>query len=112
MVHYLGAYLNNIFFALSDSIRREILNLLLKGEINIKNISNHFQITLQAVIKHIKVLERANLVQRNKVGRENICQINTKPLSEATEFINYYTQFWNHNIDNFSQFLNTKSDLE
>ncbi|MES0489744.1 MAG: winged helix-turn-helix domain-containing protein [Leptospirales bacterium] len=105
MVHYSKANLDNIFFALSDSVRREILTLLLRSEINIKNISTHFQITLQGVIKHIKILERANLVQKEKIGRENICRINTIPLTDATEFINYYTQFWQHNIDNLSDYL-------
>jgi len=112
MVHLSPTQLDNVFFALSDSIRREILTLLLKNEINIKSISDHFKITLQAVIKHIKILERANLVLRQKIGRENICRINATPLVEATEIIQYYTEFWSHNIDNLSEYLKSENGPE
>lgn len=109
MVHYSSEQLDALFFALSDAARREILRLLVQGEKNIKQLSEHFQITLQAVIKHVKTLERANLVTRKKTGRENICKINTAPLQEARQFIDFYTEFWNHNLDNLSDYLQTAS---
>lgn len=65
--------------------------------------------TLQGIIKHLKILERAELIRRLRNGRETVCTLNPVPLESASAFIRYYTDFWNHNLTALSAYLESES---
>ena len=93
MVEYMQ--LNNTFHALADPTRRHIIGMLVEQQQHrIKELVAPFDISFAAVSKHIKVLEKADLVTRTKRGREFYLQLNTLPLKQAQDWIVYYEQFW------------------
>ena len=87
--------LDNTFHALADPTRRHIIGMLVEQQQHrIKDLVAPFEISFAAVSKHIKVLEKAELVTRTKIGREYHVQLNTLPLKQAQDWITYYEQFW------------------
>ncbi len=87
--------LDNTFHALADPTRRHIIGMLVEQrQHRIKELVAPFDISFAAVSKHIKVLEKADLVTRTKFGREYHVQLNTPPLKQAQDWIAYYEQFW------------------
>ncbi len=92
MVEYLQ--LDKTFHALADPTRRHIIGMLVEKQHCIKELVAPFDISFAAVSKHIKVLEKADLVIRTKRGREFYLQLNTLPLKQAQEWIEFYRQFW------------------
>jgi len=93
--------LNLVFQALSDSTRREMLRLLAPGERTVSALAAPFAMSLAAVSKHIKVLERAGLVHRTVRGRTHICRLDATALAEANAWLQYYQQFWDDRLDAF-----------
>jgi DNA-binding transcriptional ArsR family regulator len=104
MVYY-SESLNNTFAALSDPTRRAILSKLAGGEMTIMEIATPFDMSLPAVSKHIRVLEKAGLVSRRKQGREYFCCLNAKPLRNAAKWLVFYQQFWDAKLDSLANFL-------
>ncbi|MEE9393848.1 MAG: metalloregulator ArsR/SmtB family transcription factor [Planctomycetota bacterium] len=104
MVDY-AISLSATFAALSDPTRRTILNRLAKGTTMVTELAKPFEMSLAAVSKHLKVLERAGLIVRSKVGREHHIQIEAKPLAEAQNWIATYAKFWEQQFDNLDLFL-------
>ena len=80
--------------ALADGTRRAILAKLSEGEARVTALAEPFNISLNSVSKHIRVLERAHLVQRRVAGREHFLSLNPTPLDEAAEWINKQRVFW------------------
>jgi DNA-binding transcriptional ArsR family regulator len=93
------AELNQIFSALADPTRRAILRGLTKHSATIQEIAQPFPVSLNAISKHVMVLERAGLVRRQIRGREHHCWIDPKPLREANLWLEHYRQFWEHRLD-------------
>ncbi len=91
--------LNRIFLALSHPVRRQILARLTQGEATVTDIAAPFDLSLNAISKHLKVLERAGLIERQVVGREHYCHICPEPLKEASEWLAYYQAFWTSRLD-------------
>ena len=91
--------LNEIFHALADPTRREIINMMAQRERTVSELAEPFDMSLAAVSKHIKVLERANLVERRITGRTHICSLNTESLSQASEWLRFYKKFWSNRFD-------------
>jgi DNA-binding transcriptional ArsR family regulator len=108
MVKY-STILDNTFAALSDPTRRAILSKLADGEIPIMEIASPFDISLPAVTKHIRVLEKAGLILRRKQGRVHYCRLNAKPLRDATRWLVFYQQFWDAKLDSLANFLEDDS---
>jgi len=104
MVYY-SESLDNTFAALSDPTRRAILSKLTEGEVPIMEIASPFDMSLPAVSKHIRVLEKAGLVTRRKQGREYYCRLNAKPLRDAAKWLVFYQQFWDAKLDSLANFL-------
>ena len=93
MVEY--THLDNTFHALADPTRRHIIGMLVEQrQHRIKELVEPFDMSFAAVSKHIKVLEKADLVTRTKRGREFYLQLNTLPLKQAQDWIEFYQQFW------------------
>ena len=98
--------LDGIFHALADPTRRAIIGALMHGPKTVGEISQPFDISLPAVSKHLKVLERARLVTRQIRGREHHCHLNPAPLAPAHDWLSFYSGFWNARLDALDALLN------
>jgi DNA-binding transcriptional ArsR family regulator len=100
MVEYQqAAELNRVFSALSDPTRRAILQALTKRPATINEIAQPFPFSLNAISKHVMVLERAGLLHREIKGREHYCSIDPRPLGDANHWLEHYRQFWELRMD-------------
>jgi DNA-binding transcriptional ArsR family regulator len=90
--------LDTVFLALGHPVRRQILDRLVKGEATVSEIAQPFEMSLNAVSKHLKVLENAGLLSREVRGREHFCRINPQPLAEAQAWLSHYHAFWNERL--------------
>jgi len=90
--------LNRTLLALADDTRRGILTRLSQGEARVTAIAAPFDMSLNSVSKHIRILERAQLVRRRVHGREHILSLNTAPLDDAAAWIAAQQQFWNQRL--------------
>ena len=97
--------LNAVYFALCDPIRRAILERLDEGDFLVSEIAGPFDISLQAVSKHIQVLVRAGLVQQARSGRISRCSLNAAPIEEAAIWINRYAKYWQSQFDTLAKHL-------
>jgi len=103
--------LNQIFRAIADPTRREIFHLLVVGSaaLSITQISDHFEMSRQAVTKHIKYLETAGMVNIQQKGRERFCQANAIPLKEINDWVEVYERFWDDKLASLVAHLERKS---
>jgi DNA-binding transcriptional ArsR family regulator len=95
------------FAALADPTRRAILARLVKGEVSVTSLAAPFDMTLPAVTKHLKVLERAGLVTRSREAQWRPCQLSTDPLQEADEWLAPYRAEWEARLDRLDDYLQT-----
>lgn len=105
MVNLQTAELDSIFYALADPTRRQILKMVGEQTRTITELAEPFRMTLAAVSKHIKVLEKAKLVKRTKQGRVHHCELDAAPLAKAEECIRFYQDFWNERLDALALYL-------
>lgn len=94
MVKYSPGRLDAIFAALADPIRRAILARLAHGELSVSELAAPFDVSLPAISKHLRVLERAGLLAGQKDGRVYRCRLAARPLEGAAEWIGHYRAFW------------------
>lgn len=99
MVNHTDEILNDIFHALADSTRREMVQMMAEKERTVSELAEPFDMSLAGISKHLKVLERANLVERSIHGRTHICRLNAESLSQATQWLQFYERFWNNRFD-------------
>jgi DNA-binding transcriptional ArsR family regulator len=111
MVNLQTAELDQIFYALADPTRRQILKMVGENTRTVTELAEPFRMTLAAVSKHIKVLEKAKLVKRSRQGRIHHCSLDTKPLVKAEECIRFYRNFWNERLDSLSVYLEREADV-
>lgn len=104
------AHLDHTMLALADPTRRAILQRLGTGEARVTEIAQPFAMSLNAVSKHIRVLERAELVRRRRAGREHFLSLNPKPLDEAAAWIDEQRRFWNASLDALERALAEHED--
>jgi len=102
--------LDNTFSALSDPTRRAIISKLAEGDMPIMELASPFDMSLPAVSKHIRVLEKAGLLTRRKQGRVQYCHLNAKPLRDAAKWLAFYQQFWDAKLDSLANFLEENSE--
>jgi len=91
--------LDQVYGAIADPTRRAMLRMLAKGETNVGTLAERFPISLNGVSKHIKVLERAGLVERTVQGREHRLRLNPEPLKEAAMWLEHYRNFWGDRLE-------------
>ena len=103
------AELDRVFSALADPTRRAILRRLTHRPATINEIARPFPVSLNAVSKHVMVLERAGLLHREIKGREHHCWIEPRPLREADEWLEHYRQFWEQRMDALEAYVARKS---
>ncbi|TWT90810.1 Transcriptional repressor SdpR [Pseudobythopirellula maris] len=97
--------LDVVFTALGDPTRRALLASLSRSEQTVSQLAEPFDMTLAAVSKHLKVLERAGLVARTIEGRVHTLRLEAEPLSEANRWIAAYQRFWGASLDSLGEFL-------
>jgi DNA-binding transcriptional ArsR family regulator len=108
MAHHSAAALDNVFGAIADPTRRAILEHLGQNSARVTDIAKKFPLSLNAVSKHLIVLERAGLIRREIHGRDHICNLNLHPLRDASAWIEEVRIFWETRLDAFQQHLAEK----
>jgi DNA-binding transcriptional ArsR family regulator len=106
--HSPDAELDRIFSALADPTRRAILRGLMRRPAAINEIAKPFPVSLNAISKHLMVLERAGLLRREIRGRKHYCWIEPRPLREADEWLEHYRQFWEQRINALEAYVARK----
>jgi DNA-binding transcriptional ArsR family regulator len=106
--YYSVAELDRVFSALADPTRRVILRALIRRPATINEIAEPFPVSLNAISKHVMVLERAGLVRREIRGREHHCWVDPRPLREASDWLEYYRQFWEQRLDALERYVARK----
>lgn len=101
--------LNEIFHCLSDPTRRKIIERLTNGPLTVSEIKLPFRMSLVAISKHLKVLERAKLIRRQKMGREYLIRLHPQPLRDAYRYIENYKKGWSRELDVLEKFLEKNS---
>ncbi|RIW35683.1 ArsR family transcriptional regulator [Bacillus salacetis] len=94
----MGAAKHDVFQAVAEPTRREILRLLANENLSIAEITSHFSVTRTAIAKHLQVLSDAELVSSEKAGREKVYHLHPEPLGEIKEWLAYYEQFWSNKM--------------
>ncbi len=97
--------LSTTFAALADPTRRAILARLAKGEMTVTEIGQPFDMSMPAVSKHLKVLERAGLIERSREAQWRPCRLNAAPLKTANDWIETYREFWTKSFDQLDDYL-------
>ena len=97
--------LDAVFQALADPVRREILSRLNNEELLVSELAAPFEISLQAVSKHIQVLVRAGLVNQERSGRISRCRLDAGPLYDAAVWINQYSHYWQEQFNTLAAWL-------
>ena len=93
------------FSALADSTRRAILARLSKGEASVNDLAAPFAMSLPAVSKHLKVLEKAGLILRGRDAQWRPCKLNAQPMKQATGWLDEYRQYWEESFDRLEEYL-------
>ena len=97
--------LDAVFFALSDPVRRAILQRLDGADLLVSEIAAGFPISLQAVSRHIQVLVRAGLLRQERTGRISRCSLDAGPIADAAVWLNRYSKYWQAQFDTLAQHL-------
>jgi DNA-binding transcriptional ArsR family regulator len=97
--------LNATFAALADPTRRAILSRLTSGEASVTELAEPFAMSMPAISKHLKVLERAGLISRGQDAQRRPCRIRAAPLAEASEWMEEYRRFWEKSFDRLDEYL-------
>jgi DNA-binding transcriptional ArsR family regulator len=97
--------LDAVFGALADPTRRRILDLLARTDRCVTDLAKPFSISLPAISKHLRVLENAGLIKRERNGRVHRLQLRAKPMAEASKWIEQYRDFWEAQLDALSHYL-------
>ncbi|MCC6386716.1 MAG: helix-turn-helix transcriptional regulator [Dehalococcoidia bacterium] len=97
--------LSSIFAALADPTRRAILVRLANGEAAVTELAAPFEMSLPAVSKHLKVLEKAGLITRGREAQWRPCRLEAEPLREANDWLEKYRQFWDDRFDRLDDYL-------
>ncbi|MBI1804944.1 MAG: winged helix-turn-helix transcriptional regulator [Ignavibacteriae bacterium] len=98
--------LDAVFSALADPTRRAILEALSEGHAQVSELAEPFEMSLPAISKHLRVLEEAGLIVRERDGRFHRMHLHSQPLKDAAEWLDHYRNFWNTRLDSLGTFLN------
>jgi len=99
MVEYPSHDLDAVFHALADPTRRAMLRALALSECTVSELAEPFEMSLAAASKHVKVLERAGLLERNVQGRTHICRLDARPMRSTLDWMRHYEKFWGERLD-------------
>ena len=97
--------LSNTFSALADPTRRAILARLALGELSVTELAQPFEMSMPAISKHLKVLERAGLITRGREAQWRPCSLKAAPLKDAADWLERYRRFWEESFDRLDDYL-------
>ena len=103
-------HLDLVFRALGDRTRRELLSILSEGSAMVTELARRFDMSLPAVGKHLRVLEKAGLVQRRVTGRVHRCSLDASSLRDADEWLAHYQKFWKQTFDALADHVENEKD--
>lgn len=89
----------DVFQAIADPTRREIINIISRGPLNLNSVAGNFDISRPAISKHIKILTECGLIRIRPQGRERYCEASLRSLNEVSKWIDQYRAFWTHKLD-------------
>src|SRR5882757_11207461 len=112
MVELLTYEMDQIFHALGDATRRQMLRELAGGERTVSELAKPFAISLAAASKHIKVLENAGMIRREVRGRTHLCRLDPGPLASAHEWLSFYERFWSSRLDVLERLLREEDERQ
>ena len=104
--------LDETFIALADETRRRILGRLAAGEARVTEVAEPFDISLNSVSKHIRILERAGLVRRRVAGRDHFLALEPQPFDELTQWMHETRQFWSSRLDRLEAALRAEYAIQ
>jgi DNA-binding transcriptional ArsR family regulator len=97
--------LSTTFAALSDPTRRAILARLIQGETTVNELAEPFDMSLPAISRHLKVLERAGLISRGREAQWRPCRLEAAPMRDAVDWLEQYRRFWEQSLDRLEDYL-------
>ncbi|MBA4849591.1 helix-turn-helix transcriptional regulator [Emticicia sp. BO119] len=95
----------DVFQAIADPTRRQIIEMLLKKPLNVNEIAENFDVTRQAVSLHVKILAECDLILIKKQGRERYCEVKIEELNQVAKWVNYCRQFWKEQFGELDKYL-------
>ncbi|MGA7872615.1 MAG: metalloregulator ArsR/SmtB family transcription factor [Candidatus Binatus sp.] len=98
-------HLNATFAALADPTRRAILARLASGETSVSELAEPFEMSMPAISKHLKVLQRAGLIERGREAQWRPCRLAAAPLKDASDWLERYRRFWEESLDRLEDYL-------
>lgn len=104
--------LDNIFASLADATRRDILDRVAEKELTVSEIALPYDMSLAAVSKHLKILERARLIVKRKRGKEQLVSLNAQGLADADSYLQQYKEQWEKRLDALGTYLATNEEGE
>ncbi len=104
MVEY-NSNLNLVFSSLSNSTRRDILRRVSMNELSIGELAQVYDMSFEAVSKHVRVLEKASLVSKRRRGKYYFIHLSPKPFKDAMDYLTFYKQFWDDKLDALGRYL-------
>ena len=110
MVKYNDRTLDRTFSALSDPTRRSILDRLTIGDSSVAGLAEPFSVSLPAISKQLRVLERAGLLTQEKDGRIRRCRLDASPMEEAANWLARYHEFWEERLESLASYLEEIQD--
>jgi DNA-binding transcriptional ArsR family regulator len=105
MVNYSPKMLDRTFAALADPTRRRILAHLARGDERVTNLARPHAMSLPAISKHLRILEKAGLLRRRRYGRVHEMKLEAKPLKQAAAWVEEYRKFWEGSLDRLAEYL-------
>lgn len=105
---YSSTHMDSLFGALADPTRRDILERLTQSDLTVSEIAGPYDFSLPTISKHLSVLERAQLIKKNKVGREYRVHFESQAMRTVADYVSFYRKFWKMQIDNLEKFLSKK----
>jgi DNA-binding transcriptional ArsR family regulator len=105
----------DVFQAIADPTRREIINMIAHKSLNINSVAENFTVSRTAVYKHVKILTECGLIEIKQQGRERFCEAKLDKLNEVSAWVEQYRQFWTERLDALEIYLNelqAKDDIK
>lgn len=95
----------DVFQAISDPTRREIIDLLAKQSMNLNAIAEHFDVTRPAISNHIRILNECGIIEIEQIGRERFCKVRPERLKKVSDWVGKYEELWVNKIESFEKYL-------
>ena len=107
--HIFAGMRRDVFQAIADPTRREIINMISKKPLNVNAVAENFDVTRTAIYKHLKILTECGLVNIRQQGRERFCEAKLEKLSEVSDWVEQYRKIWTEKLDALEEFISRKN---